>query len=115
MSFQTLDASALLEALPGKLPSTKRRLESPQDAIAALVHTAFTVLGLQLSGVDENAPISSYDDNVLPEEWNQSGPAHYTLRYKHEHSSSELLVKVVKLGNRTLINSIATQVGTNRL
>ena len=54
MSSQKLDVSALIQSLPNKLPQGKRKLESPQDAITALIHTALTILGLQLSGVDEN-------------------------------------------------------------
>lgn len=110
MSFITLDAPVLLETLPTKLPSGKKQLSSPQDAIAALVHTAFVVLGFHLVAVDEDTPSRTYDNDVLPEDWNLHGPGSYTFRYKHEQSDQELLVKIVKMGNRLLINSIATQV-----
>ncbi|KAL1944279.1 hypothetical protein VTO73DRAFT_3464 [Trametes versicolor] len=109
MSANILDASALLHALPKVLPTENKKLESPQDGIAALVHTAFTVLGFRLLGIDESGPTRTHEDNVLPEEWNQHGPGNYALRYKHEQSSLEFLVKVVKLGSRTLINSIAIE------
>ncbi|KAI0650618.1 PI31 proteasome regulator N-terminal-domain-containing protein [Trametes meyenii] len=109
MSTNILDASALLHALPNVLPDKKKKLESPQDALAALVHTVFTVLGFRLIGIDESGPTRTFEDNVLPEEWNQHGPGNYALRYKHEQSSLEFLVKVVKLGSRTLINSIAIE------
>ncbi|OJT11671.1 Proteasome inhibitor PI31 subunit [Trametes pubescens] len=109
MSANILDASALLHALPKVLPAKNKKLESSQDGIAALVHTAFTVLGFRLLGIDESGPTRTYEDNVLPEEWNQHGPGNYALRYKHEQSSLEFLVKVVKLGSRTLINSIAIE------
>ncbi|OSD04371.1 hypothetical protein PYCCODRAFT_1433756 [Trametes coccinea BRFM310] len=109
MTANLLDASALLHALPGVLPSNKKKLESPQDAIAALIHTVFTVLGFRLISTDESGPSRTYENNVLPEEWNQHGPGNYAFRYKHEQSSLEFLVKVVKLGNRTLVNSIALE------
>ena len=35
---------------------------------------------------------------------------HYTLRYKHEQSSMEFVIKVSKLGGRTVINAIAVEV-----
>ncbi|KAH9899744.1 PI31 proteasome regulator N-terminal-domain-containing protein [Cubamyces lactineus] len=109
MTANILDASALIHALPNVLPADKKKLESPQDAIAALVHTAFTVLGFRLIGIDESGPTRTFEDNVLPEEWNQHGPGNYAFRYRHEQSSLEFLVKVIKLGNRTLINSIAVE------
>ncbi|RPD67042.1 hypothetical protein L226DRAFT_477143 [Lentinus tigrinus ALCF2SS1-7] len=109
MSFHILDTPLLLETLPTKLPPGKKQLSSSQDAIAALVHTAFVVLGFHLAAVDEDAPSRTYDNDVLPEEWNHHGPGSYTFRYKHEQSDQELLVKIVKMGNRLLINSIATQ------
>ncbi|KAI0750932.1 PI31 proteasome regulator N-terminal-domain-containing protein [Daedaleopsis nitida] len=109
MSFRTLDALALLEALPSNLPSGKKKLDTPQDAVAALVHTMLSFLGFHLIAVDENTPAHTYENNVLPAEWNQHGPSTYTFKYKHEHSTSELLVKLVKLGSRVLISSIATE------
>ncbi|CDO68685.1 hypothetical protein BN946_scf184652.g12 [Trametes cinnabarina] len=109
MAANILDASALLHALPGILPPGKKKLESPQDAIAALIHTVFTVLGFRLISTDESGPSRTLENNVLPEEWNQHGPGSYVFRYRHEQSSLEFLVKVVKLGNRTLVNSIAVE------
>lgn len=110
MSANILDPSALIQAIPTRLPLTKKRLESPQDGIAVLTHTALAALGFRLIAVDETAPGRTFDSNVLPDEWNQHGPSHYTFRYKHEQSSLEFIVKVVKLGSRTMINSIALEV-----
>ena len=113
MSANALDPSALIQAIPSKLPPTKKRLESPQDGIAVLLHTALAALGFRLIAVDEDAPARTYDNSVLPDEWNQHGPGHYTFKYKHEQSSLEFVVKVVKLGSRTMINSIALEVRTS--
>ena len=110
MSANLLDPAALIQAVPTKLPPAKKRLESPQDGIAVLFHTALAALGFRLIAVDENAPARTFDNSVLPDEWNQHGPSHYTFRYKHEQSSLEFVVKVVKLGSRTMINSIALEV-----
>lgn len=110
MTSNILDPSALISALPGVLPPTKQRLESPQDGLAALIHTAMVALGFRLIAVDESSPARTILNSVLPDEWNQHGPSNFTFRYRHEQSSLEFLVKVVKLGSRTLINSIAVEV-----
>lgn len=110
MSKNILDPSALISALQNVLPPTRKRLESPQDGLAALIHTVMVSLGFRLVGVDESSPARSILNSVLPDEWNQHGPGNYTFKYKHEQSSLEFVVKVVKLGSRTLINSIAVEV-----
>lgn len=112
MSSNLLDPSALISTLPDVLPPTKKRLEYPQDAISALIHTAMTALDFRLIGVDDSSPARSILNSVLPDEWNQHGPGNYTFRYKHEQSSLEFIIKLVKLGSRTLINSIAIEVCT---
>jgi len=89
------------------LPSNKKRLESQQDAIAALIHSAFHALSFRLIAVDDSSPASTTAIDTLPEAWNTDGPGNYTLRYRHEQSSLEFIVKVVKLSSRTLINAIA--------
>ncbi|KAH9943323.1 PI31 proteasome regulator N-terminal-domain-containing protein [Epithele typhae] len=109
MVASILDASALIHALPNVLPSAKKSLQSPHDAIAALVHTVFTILAFRLVGIDESGLVHTFEGNVLPDEWNQHGPGNYTFRYRHEQSSLEFLVKVAKLGSRTLVNSIAIE------
>ncbi|KAL5527638.1 hypothetical protein ACEPAG_6439 [Sanghuangporus baumii] len=102
-----LDSSALLSSLPNLLPKSKL-LNHPQDAIAALTHAVFSTLGFRLVGVDESSS-GSIPDNILPDNWNAHGPGNYTLRYRHEQSSLEFTVKVIKLGSRTLINGIASE------
>lgn len=115
MAPNPLDPSLLINALPAVCPPTKQRLESQQDAIAALMHTAFIQLGFRLIAVDENSPARSIINSVLPDEWNAHGPGNYTFRYKHDQSSLEFIVKVVKLGSRTLINSVAVEVCMHKL
>ena len=92
------------------LPTSDKTLQSPQDALATLVHTALTVLGFRLIGVDDSSSTSTFEGNVLPESWNSHGPGHYTFRYKHEQSSLEFVLKMAKLGNRFTINAIAVEV-----
>jgi len=110
MSPDLLDPSALIAPLLNLLPSSKKRLESQQDAVVALIHSAFTALSFRLIAVDEASPANITLGGVLPEAWNTNGPGNYTLRYHHEQSSLEYIIKVVKLGNRTLINAIAVEV-----
>jgi proteasome inhibitor subunit 1 (PI31) len=104
-----LDPSALLSRLPTLL-SSEKTLKSPQDGFAALLHAAMTVLSFRLVGVDDETSANTFEDNVLPEGWNKNGPGHYTLRYKHDQSSLEFVMKLSKLGSRTMINAIALEV-----
>lgn len=110
MPANILDPSALISNLPNVLPQSKQSLQSPVEAIAGLIHTALSVLGFRLTAVDDSSPARTFDNNVLPEEWNLHGPGNYTMRYRHEQSSLEFLVKVTKLGSRTVINAIAIEV-----
>jgi proteasome inhibitor subunit 1 (PI31) len=104
-----LDPSALLSRLPGYLPAAKT-LKSSQDGIAALVHTTMSALDFRLIGIEEGSAGRDLPGNVLPDEWNAHGPGHYTLVYKHDQSSLSFVLHVSKLGSRTMINGIATQV-----
>ncbi|KAH9062168.1 PI31 proteasome regulator N-terminal-domain-containing protein [Lactarius vividus] len=109
MAPDLLDPAALTASLPNLLPHNRKKLESQQDAITALVHTSFHVLSFRLVAVDDSTPASNTLGGVLPDSWNSHGPGSYTLRYRHEQSSLEFVVKVVKLGSRTLINGIAVE------
>ena len=110
MPGDPLDPVALTSRLPNLLPETARKLSSAQDGLAALLHTAMTELDFRLIAVDENSPSKPHQNNVLPEDWAKHGPANYTFRYKHNQSSLTFLIKVSKLGNRTLCNAIALEV-----
>lgn len=110
MSVNILDPAAICALLPTLLPPNSKKLNSPHDGIAALVHTALSTLAFRLIAVDEASTSISSASNILPEPWNQHGPGNYTFRYKHDQSSLEFVVKVSKLGTRTLINAIAVEV-----
>jgi hypothetical protein len=105
-----LDPAAVCSLLPTLLPPTSKKLNSSHDGIAALIHTALSALSFRLIAVDESSTSLSSSSNVLPEEWSQHGPGNYTFRYRHDQSSLEFVVKVIKLGARTLINAIAVEV-----
>lgn len=110
MAPDLLDPSALTAQLLDLLPSDKKRLESQQDAIVALTHSAFHALSFRLVAVDDSTLASTTLNGILPEDWNTNGPGNYTLRYRHEQSSLEFIIKVIQLGSRTLINAIAVGV-----
>ncbi|CAL1701438.1 unnamed protein product [Somion occarium] len=109
MSRNILDPSSLLSTLPSLLPPSKKKLETPHDALAALFHTILFVLGFRLIGVDENSPAREISDGVLPDEWALHAPGTYTFRYRHDQSSLEFIIKVCKLGSRTLVHAIAVE------
>lgn len=70
-----------------------------------------TALGFRLIAIDDTSPSQSYPNNVLPESWDAHGPGSYTFRYRHDQSSLEFVLKVSKLGGRTMIHAIAVEVG----
>ncbi|KAK0206805.1 PI31 proteasome regulator N-terminal-domain-containing protein [Desarmillaria ectypa] len=109
MSKDILDPAALLSLLPTLLPPSAKVLASPQDGIAALLHAVLSALSFRLVGVDDSTTSFSDSNNVLPVEWNIQTPGNFTFRYKHDQSSLEFLVKVSKLGVRTVINAIALE------
>ena len=110
MVSDILDPAALTTRLIALLPTSNKRLSSPHDALAALIHTTFTTLGFRLIAIDDTSSATVFQGNTLPEDWNTKGSTDHTLRYKHEQSSLEFLVKLMRLGQRTLINAIALEV-----
>ena len=98
MTGNILDPSAVVALLPNLLPQSVKKLCSPHDAITALVHTAMSSVAFRLIAVDDTSPARSTLANILPDEWNMHGPGNYTLRYRHDQSSLEFVVKVAKLG-----------------
>lgn len=111
MANDILDPSALIAAMPFLLPSEDKTLNSPQDGIAALLHTSLVALSFRLTGMDESSiSPNSESNNVLPTGWNKHGPGYYSFIYKHDQSSLDFLIKLCKLGTSTVINAIALQV-----
>lgn len=108
--MDALDPSALLASIPKLLPEGQKLIASSQDALAVLFHAAMVSIGFRLVGLDDSSSSREFAENVLPAEWNKSGPGSYTLRYKHDQSSLVFLLKVVKLSTRSLIHGIAIEV-----
>jgi len=99
-----LDSAAIISSLPTLLPPSNKKLGSPLDAIVAILHTAMSAVSFRLIGA------RSMDSNVLPDEWNDSGSGDYTLRYRHDQSGLEFVMKIAQLGRRTIVNAIALEV-----
>lgn len=110
MASNILDPAALTTQLVTILPPSNRCLASPHDGLAALVHTVFTTLGFRLIAIDDSSSARTFQNNVFPEDWNTGGLTDHSVRYRHEQSSLEFLVKIIRLGQRTLINAIALEV-----
>ncbi|KAI0796555.1 PI31 proteasome regulator N-terminal-domain-containing protein [Abortiporus biennis] len=110
MSRNILDPAAILASIPKHLPSSNKSLQTPYDALASLFHTAMVILGFRLIGIDDSSGVNiSGEESNLPEQWNAHGPAIYIFRYKHEQSSLQFVLKVTKLGSRTIVNAIALE------
>lgn len=105
-----LDPSALISTLPSLLPSDAKTLKNQYDALAALLHTVMHNVGFRLVGLDDSSSDQEAEGNVLPADWNKSGPESYAFRYKHEQSSLVFFLKIVKLGSRSVIHGIALEV-----
>lgn len=109
MASSALDPSAILSNISALLPAEKT-LKAPQDGLAVLLHSAMTILGFRLVGLDDAASDVQYDKNTLPSEWSKSSPDSFAFRYRHDQSSLVFLLKLVKLSKRLVIHGIALEV-----
>ncbi|KIK95501.1 hypothetical protein PAXRUDRAFT_11405 [Paxillus rubicundulus Ve08.2h10] len=109
MATNILEPAALTTRLAAQLPASNKTLKSPNDALAALVHAILSTLAFRLIAIDDTSPPRSFPSNVLPSDWNTRESVDYTFRYRHEQSTLEFLVKIIKLGQRTLTTAIAVE------
>jgi len=109
MTQNILDPFSIVSLLPSLLPTESKSLSSPQDGIAALLHSSLSALSFRLIAVNS----SPQQANILPVNWNKDGPQHYSFKYRHEQSSMEFVINISKLGKRTVINAIALEVSTS--
>ncbi|KAF9008926.1 PI31 proteasome regulator N-terminal-domain-containing protein [Cyathus striatus] len=94
------DPAALIQKIPTLLPESSKSINSPHDALALLAHSILSILAFRLA----HAP-----NNVLDDAWNKNGPEDYSFHYNHEQSSLQFVVKVSKMGSRTVFNAIALE------
>lgn len=104
-------------------------LKSPFDAVALLTHACMIAVGFRLVGLGENhkigmtllsilptakksskntaEPASNVDETQpLPPEWNASASNDYAFRYAHTQSSLQYLIKISRLGSKSVINGL---------
>ncbi|PVG03558.1 hypothetical protein CPB86DRAFT_373706 [Serendipita vermifera] len=115
MARITLQPASILQCIPLLLPQGTAAPRSAPDALAALIHAINTALQLQLVAVEESSISTSSstnqspsEDNVLPASWNARSPD-FTLKYREPESNQILLVKILKLGNKSQIHGILEQ------
>lgn len=116
MTVNPLDAGHLLETVLQVLPSgAPGRLNNPQDALAALSHTILASLGFRLINLGEGKPVRPVSEATettaiqIPQDWNSAGPDLYTFGYRHDQSSLEFVVKLVKMAGRILVTASAVE------
>lgn len=116
MPNNPLDAEQLLEQLNGILPvESGVKLACPQAALAALSHTILARLGFRLINVGGQNPVQPQPEeeaqtpHPLPLGWDSAGPDLYTFGYRHQQSSLEFVVKLVKVAARILVTASATE------
>lgn len=107
---EALDPSIIITTIDDILPPGKKSLITPQDGIAALLHSVMTTLGFRLVGLDDSSSDMQQEKNVLPEEWSKHSPDSFAFRYRHDQSSLVFLLKLVKLSKRTVVHGIALEV-----
>ncbi|KAG8816581.1 hypothetical protein FRC17_000264, partial [Serendipita sp. 399] len=112
MTRITLEPASIIQYIPRLLPNEQPPTRSA-DALAALVHAVNIALDLEFVGIDEDAnPRQNESQKSLPEGWNARSPD-FTLKYHDSGSQQSLIVKVMKLGNKTQIHGILEQAEKN--
>lgn len=104
-----LSADSLSSYIASSLPrGPSPQLKTATDAVAIACHAGMLAVGFRLVGLGEDHSIEAHatseDARPLPTEWNSSSSP--SFRYKHAQSSMEYLLKVSRLGNKTVINAI---------
>lgn len=130
MAAHPFSAPTVLRNIDASLPTgaeNSPQLKTPHDAIAIFVHACMLSVGFRLIGLSEDdrlgtspqyypsppqntttltkhteTPIEGTSPQPLPQNWNAS-PGAYGFRYAHAQSSLQYLIKVNRLGNKTVI------------
>jgi len=94
----------MAECLP---PDEQPQLRNPHDAIAIFTHACMLSVGFKLVGLSEDDCLASPSDQSapqpLPSNWNSGSGGSYGFRYSHPQSSMQFLVKVNRLGGKSVI------------
>lgn len=102
---------ATLCALVRKSISGQEGLKNAYDGVAVLVHACMLSTGFKFIGLGEDQkvdkPFTSEDASSLPPVWNESSASMYAFRYTHSQSSMEFIVRISRLGRKTMVFGIA--------
>lgn len=102
---------ASLCAIVRKSLSEQTGLKNEYDGIACLVHSCMLSTGFKFIGLGEehriDKSITAQDVSPLPADWNASSASMYAFRYTHSQSSMEFVVRISRIGKRTMIFGIA--------
>ncbi|KAA8899396.1 PI31 proteasome regulator N-terminal-domain-containing protein [Sphaerosporella brunnea] len=104
MSEIPLSPPNVLRLVNASLPKGENdqpQLKHPQDALAAFVHACMLSAGFRLIGLSEDDRIG-ISPSPLPENWSSTNGS-YGFRYSHPQSSMQYLIKVQRLGGKTVI------------
>jgi proteasome inhibitor subunit 1 (PI31) len=102
-------------------------LSSPLEAVAAFSHACMIATGFRFLGFGEdhragsppNKPLApnksltkalvdlEFDESNAQKLWTQDSPSHREFRYAHPQSSLQFVIKVSRLGTKTVIMGIA--------
>ncbi|KAL0638366.1 hypothetical protein Q9L58_002672 [Maublancomyces gigas] len=106
--LRNIDAS-LPAAAAAAAADDSPQLKTPHDAIAIFVHACMLSVGFRLIGLSEDdrltTPIEGSSPQPLPASWNAT-PGAYGFRYAHAQSSLQYLLKVNRLGGKTVIMAL---------
>ncbi|CAD6571255.1 MAG: hypothetical protein ASARMPREDX12_004288 [Alectoria sarmentosa] len=85
-------------------------LKNPYDAIALLSHACMLAVGFRLVGLGEDHKIEGTSEGSaakpLPQQWNSSTSDDYAFRYAHSQSSLQYLLKISRLGSKSVVNCL---------
>ncbi|KAH7394981.1 PI31 proteasome regulator N-terminal-domain-containing protein [Phaeosphaeria sp. MPI-PUGE-AT-0046c] len=105
-----LSAGSLALFMATSLPkSDSPQLKNTTEAIALAIHAGMLAVGFRLIGLGEDERIEAYSDaedpRPLPSQWNASSS--YAFRYAHAQSAMEYLIKVNRLGSKSVVYGLA--------
>jgi hypothetical protein len=102
-----LSAASLSYIIRGSLPkASDPQIRTGHEAIAIASHASMLAVGFRMVGLGEDHKLEASSDREepqeLPTEWNANAGS-YAFRYKHSQSSMEYLLKVSRMGSKTVI------------
>ena len=98
-------------------------LSSPLEAISALSHACMLTTGFRFLGCGEDHKAGpqphphhlectdsielEFDESNIQKLWTSESPSHHEFRYAHPQSSMQFIIKVSRMGGKTVIMGVA--------